>query len=125
MTRERNSSRCGESPKERERDEFDTDPYAPAKLHEHRFYWCGWRGSNPRPLASEANTLSTELQPRWEEFLKRCEGYSFSAAPSMESVTSGAIPVPKQVFSVYNRGFGGCLHLLKQATLAGQLRKLY
>jgi hypothetical protein len=26
--------------------------------------WCGWRGSNPRPLASEANTLSTELQPR-------------------------------------------------------------
>ena len=25
--------------------------------------WCGWRGSNPRPLASEANTLSTELQP--------------------------------------------------------------
>ena len=28
--------------------------------------WCGWRGSNPRPLASEANTLSTELQPqRW------------------------------------------------------------
>ena len=26
-------------------------------------HWCGWRGSNPRPLASEANTLSTELQP--------------------------------------------------------------
>ena len=26
--------------------------------------WCGWRGSNPRPLASEANTLSTELQPQ-------------------------------------------------------------
>ncbi len=26
--------------------------------------WRGWRGSNPRPLASEANTLSTELQPR-------------------------------------------------------------
>lgn len=25
--------------------------------------WRGWRGSNPRPLASEANTLSTELQP--------------------------------------------------------------
>ncbi len=24
--------------------------------------WCDWRGSNPRPLASEANTLSTELQ---------------------------------------------------------------
>ena len=31
--------------------------------------WCGWRGSNPRPLASEANTLSTELQPqRWKRF---------------------------------------------------------
>jgi hypothetical protein len=27
--------------------------------------WRGWRGSNPRPLASEANTLSTELQPRF------------------------------------------------------------
>ncbi len=26
-------------------------------------FWCGWRGSNPRPLALEANTLSTELQP--------------------------------------------------------------
>ena len=25
--------------------------------------WCGWGESNPRPLASEANTLSTELQP--------------------------------------------------------------
>ena len=29
--------------------------------------WRGWRGSNPRPLASEANTLSTELQPRGPE----------------------------------------------------------
>ena len=28
--------------------------------------WRGWRGSNPRPLASEANTLSTELQPQTE-----------------------------------------------------------
>ena len=27
------------------------------------FQWRGWRESNPRPLASEANTLSTELQP--------------------------------------------------------------
>ena len=25
--------------------------------------WRGWRGSNPRPSASEADTLSTELQP--------------------------------------------------------------
>ena len=30
-------------------------------------YWCGWRGSNPRPLASEANTLSTELQPQLKQ----------------------------------------------------------
>jgi hypothetical protein len=28
--------------------------------------WCGWRGATPRPLASEANTLSTELQPQTE-----------------------------------------------------------
>jgi hypothetical protein len=34
-------------------------------LHEQKS-WCGWRGSNPRPLASEANTLSTELQPQQE-----------------------------------------------------------
>jgi hypothetical protein len=33
----------------------------PAEIRER---WCGWRGSNPRPLASEANTLSTELQPQ-------------------------------------------------------------
>ena len=26
--------------------------------------WRGWQESNLRPLASEANTLSTELQPR-------------------------------------------------------------
>ena len=36
--------------------------------------WCGWRGSNPRPLASEANTLSTELQPhRWRR--RNCRGF--------------------------------------------------
>jgi hypothetical protein len=28
--------------------------------------WCGWLESNQRPLASEANTLSTELQPHWQ-----------------------------------------------------------
>ena len=32
--------------------------------------WCGWRGSNPRPLASEANTLSTELQPQRCQYRK-------------------------------------------------------
>lgn len=34
--------------------------------------WRGWRGSNPRPSASEADTLSTELQP--QVILKRHEG---------------------------------------------------
>ena len=34
--------------------------------------WCGWRGSNPRPLASEANTLSTELQPHMLNFESFC-----------------------------------------------------
>ena len=34
--------------------------------------WCGWRGSNPRPLASEANTLSTELQPHMLKFESLC-----------------------------------------------------
>ena len=37
-----------------------------ACVDHERWYWCGWRGSNPRPLASEANTLSTELQPQRE-----------------------------------------------------------
>jgi hypothetical protein len=39
---------------------------APRTIHitDEIVYWCGWRGSNPRPLASEANTLSTELQPQ-------------------------------------------------------------
>ena len=39
--------------------------------------WCGWRGSNPRPLASEANTLSTELQPQRSRILS---GQSDAAA---------------------------------------------
>ncbi len=34
-------------------------------------FWRGWRGSNPRPLASEANTLSTELQPHWAHYRTR------------------------------------------------------
>ena len=37
-----------------------------------RVQWCGWRGSNPRPLASEANTLSTELQPHFEFWIISC-----------------------------------------------------
>ena len=39
--------------------------------------WCGWRGSNPRPLASEANTLSTELQPhRGELRVRRIQSFA-------------------------------------------------
>ena len=55
--------------------------------------WCGWRGSNPRPLASEANTLSTELQPH------RCSCTAFDyctpewaanqRAPSISAETGG------------------------------------
>jgi hypothetical protein len=44
--------------------------------------WRGWLGSNQRPLASEANTLSTELQPRCEV----CEGYSLSSVSSREAM---------------------------------------
>ena len=44
--------------------------------------WCGWLESNQRPLASEANTLSTELQPHD----RRSEGYSLSSSTSMGSV---------------------------------------
>lgn len=44
------------------------------------FVWRGWRGSNPRPLASEANTLSTELQPlttpATRELTKICSPHS-------------------------------------------------
>ena len=38
----------------------------PKRPNDIDFYWRwrGWLGSNQRPLASEANTLSTELQPR-------------------------------------------------------------
>ena len=35
-----------------------------ALAYEFGEVWRGWRGSNPRPSASEADTLSTELQPR-------------------------------------------------------------
>ena len=40
--------------------------------------WCGWRGSNPRPLASEANTLSTELQPHRHLFYWPVDPVSFT-----------------------------------------------
>jgi site-specific DNA recombinase len=41
-------------------------PQVPTNVSE----WRGWLGSNQRPLASEANTLSTELQPRWRSEAK-------------------------------------------------------
>ena len=44
---------------------FDFEKSRKMRICEQKTYgWCGWRGSNPRPLASEANTLSTELQPQ-------------------------------------------------------------
>ena len=39
--------------------------------------WCDWRGSNPRPLASEANTLSTELQSQRDLYCRRLLAYFF------------------------------------------------
>ena len=82
-------------------------------------FWCGWRGSNPRPLASEANTLSTELQPRGgiSEEMRRIQ--FFRRRRPWKVSRSRAISVPKQVLWVYNRGFGECLHIFKQAGLAG------
>ena len=50
--------------------------------------WCGWRGSNPRPLASEANTLSTELQPqRWKFRTARIFAHTESTFSVKESET--------------------------------------
>jgi hypothetical protein len=51
--------------------------------------WCGWLGSNQRPLASEANTLSTELQPHGEP-----KDTGFPAARLSES-TSIFLPGPR------------------------------
>ena len=77
--------------------------------------WCGWRGSNPRPLASEANTLSTELQPqaarrRIVEGLKRVDGYNRRLIPTCQPIFedtmsdnsheedhTGPIKTPKQL----------------------------
>jgi hypothetical protein len=46
---------------ERQRLNYVIDPRLDARKS---LIWRGWRGSNPRPSASEADTLSTELQPR-------------------------------------------------------------
>ena len=49
--------------------------------------WRGWRGSNPRPLASEANTLSTELQP------PRCEPLRLHLSQALDYRTINDDPV--------------------------------
>ena len=58
--------------------EFSENPIKTLACHQQkrhregwrRCVWCDWRGSNPRPLASEANTLSTELQSHFAENYK-------------------------------------------------------
>ena len=59
------------------------------------FHWCGWRGSNPRPLASEANTLSTELQPRLLKAPRLCIFAYPARAPFRDSFKglNGAVMV--------------------------------
>ena len=46
--------------------------------------WRGWLESNQRPLASEANTLSTELQPRGLGTSEERQGYRVSVGQSMK-----------------------------------------
>jgi hypothetical protein len=46
--------------------------------------WRGWRGSNPRPLASEANTLSA---PR-EDLLSESMGYDCQEHQTSSLTTS-------------------------------------
>src|SRR3569832_557576 len=68
--------------------------------------WRGWRGSNPRPLASEANTLSTELQPLGGNTEEGCSIPFFCSA--VHGKRRFCIPKPSPY--VYNRGFGMMLH---------------
>src|SRR5690606_13813315 len=65
-------------------------------------FWCGWLGSNQRPLTSEANTLSTELQPH-ALLRRRREAYRFSARPSTQSPCTA---FPSRFFCDYNQAFG-------------------
>src|SRR5256885_14575304 len=53
--------------------------------------WCGWRGSNPRPLASEANTLSTELQPLRASLPCTSRALSHDFAPARPSPQDPAL----------------------------------
>jgi hypothetical protein len=53
--------------------------------------WCGWRGSNPRPLASEANTLSTELQPQTEGWIVSGEFHVTLPSPPGQQKTCGLL----------------------------------
>ena len=62
--------------------------------------WCGWLGSNQRPLASEANTLSTELQPRrWSD----AKDTVFPQRRLWVPETAGGNCVSINDFWVYNR----------------------
>ena len=50
--------------------------------------WRGWLESNQRPLASEANTLSTELQPRGLGTSEERQGYRVSVGQSTKRRTA-------------------------------------
>ncbi len=54
-------------------------------------FWRGWRGSNPRPSASEADTLSTELQPLGD---KRAIIADYTARGLVGA--AGSRPMPRQ-----------------------------
>ena len=52
--------------------------------------WCGWRGSNPRPLASEVNTLSTELQSRTFRQVKRGWIMARAEGAAVQAICTGS-----------------------------------
>ena len=64
-----------------------------------QFVWRGWLGSNQRPLASEANTLSTELQPRRSD----AKDTEFQAPRLWRARCCGRNCVSIKLFSIYNR----------------------
>jgi hypothetical protein len=66
--------------------------------------WRGWLGSNQRPLASEANTLSTELQPRGREGKADPKDTVFIPASPRNPRQAAPFFVPNTHLYVYNRG---------------------
>ena len=56
----------------------------PGESERNPTIWRGWLESNQRPLASEANTLSTELQPRGLDTSEDGQGYRVSVSQSMK-----------------------------------------